>query len=135
MPLEVTLASQKFGWRKVSRNHQGMVNHVSLVDGDSQIAHDCTCRGWLSKETMASTSTTVWEKAAPPALTLKPEDCFFYISLVTSQLLCHHSSSEAGSPNVPGRGTSWDSNSPPCLSVTISAYFTARSYGVFSLQH
>ena len=57
----------------VSGNHQGLKNSVSQVDGVSDL---CLLAGsvgvGLRKGTVASASTFVWEKAAPPALVLMP---------------------------------------------------------------
>ena len=53
--------SENVGWGEVSGNHQGGVNSISQAGGDSD-------------KGLASASTSVWEKAAPSALSLKPDN-------------------------------------------------------------
>lgn len=65
------------GSGRVSGNHQGWVNDVSHVDGDSGVAaHASACQeaGGLSKRTVPSASISVWKKVAPLVLFLKPHD-------------------------------------------------------------
>lgn len=65
-----------FGWGRVSGNHQVGVMLASLME--TQIWHLPASvhreRGGLNKETMTSASTSIWEKVAPPALSLKPNN-------------------------------------------------------------
>lgn len=49
--------------------------NVSQISGDSDIVATCVCTQGgreLNQKTMASTSFSVWEITAPPALTMKP---------------------------------------------------------------
>ena len=59
---------------RVSGNHQGEVNSRKQVDGVSDTAPTCQLCGGLSKGTMASAGTSVWEKAALLAVSLKPDN-------------------------------------------------------------
>ena len=65
---------------------------------ETQILHLLSVQaGWGegSPRTMASTNTSVWEKAAPPALALKPDNSVSpHMSLVPFKLLPQHWSSE-----------------------------------------
>ena len=64
-----------FGWSGVSGVHQDRENSESQVDEDSNMALTISSVGGeLSKGTMASVSTSVWENAAPTTLTLIPDN-------------------------------------------------------------
>ena len=71
-PLEIDCVVPKVGWDRVSGNHQSGANSVSQVDVVSAMAPACgLCAfvlGGLRKETMASASTSVWEKSTPTQL-------------------------------------------------------------------
>ena len=94
----------------------------------------------LSKGTMASTGTSVWEKAAPPALAPKPDNSFpLPMSLVPCELLSQHWSSEPVSQLAskfmlePFKRNAWDSSTifkPQSLLV-----FIPRNYANFSSWH
>lgn len=90
-PVKVAWVDLEVGWGEVSGNHQNGVNGVSQIDGNSVMVPACQCRlgeGRLKKGTMASTSTSIWEKAATPALSLKPDfTVSHHIALVPFELL------------------------------------------------
>lgn len=83
------------GWCWVSRNHQGVVNGVRQINGDSDLVPTCACGlGWgRSQERNNGTCQPFYpEKAAPPALTLKadnsvPSRIFLVIFRLLSLLL------------------------------------------------
>ena len=57
-------------------------------------------RGRLRKSTMASASTSVWERAVPPALALMPDNSFSpCMSLMSFNILPLHWGSEEVSPS------------------------------------
>ena len=60
-------------------------------DGDSDMALACTCRlgvGRAQQRTIAYASTSLWEKAAPLTLALKPENSVSpFMSLAPFKLL------------------------------------------------
>ena len=109
----------KVGWAGVSGNHQGGANRSM----GSRIWCPPACSvglGMLSRGTTAPASTSVWEKAAPSALTLLSDSSVPpHLSPVPFKLLPQRWSSEGvtrprGSPvQGPLRGTAWDSRSPP----------------------
>ena len=62
---------------RVSGNHQSRGTCVNQADGDSDMVAAWVCElggGGTNKGTVASASTPVWDKAAPPALALKPDN-------------------------------------------------------------
>ena len=67
--LETVRLGLKFGWGRALGNHRSGAHSVSQVDGDSDVAPTCwlcgSVGGGIVKGTMASASTSVWEKAAP----------------------------------------------------------------------
>ena len=114
--LEMACVGLQIGWDEVSENQQGRVNIVSQVD-----MHPPAGSGGLSKGTMASASTSVWEKAAPLALSLKPDNSVPpHMSLVPFELLpqCQSSEGVSLSKSVcwPFKRNAWDSKSPVSLS-------------------
>ena len=121
-PLEMAWMGPQAGWGRVLGNHQEGVSNVSQGDGDSDVTPVYACSGGgLSRGTMASASTSVWEKAAPPALTKKPDNSVnACVSLVPFELLPHHWSSEGVSVCKSMCGLlkryAWDSRSPSPLS-------------------
>ena len=92
---------------------------MSQADGDSDMA-PLLCGKGLNKGTMASASTSVGEKAAPPALALKQNNSVPPLY-------------------VPGMGLEEEPpRTPEALRLTQSQsplIFTARSYGDFSSWH
>ena len=69
-------------------------NSISQIDGDSDMTPASSMGRGLSKRAMASASTSVWEKAALPSLTLVPDNSVFsHMSLVPFKLLLQHWSS------------------------------------------
>lgn len=104
-PLDEALVSLIFfGGVRFSGNHQGEIISVSQVKGDSDMVSACICtaqQDGLNKETMASTSTSFWEKAAPSALNPKPDNYVPpHISLAPLSLLPKCWSSEQVSLSV-----------------------------------
>ena len=74
-PLEAARVGPHVGKGRVSGNHMGRVK--GGIDGDSAMVATWVCKpsgGGLNKGTMDSASTSVWEKAIPPALVLKPDN-------------------------------------------------------------
>ena len=71
-PLEVSWWAHKLGGVGVSGNFKGRVDSVRLMLY-SDLSLSESPKGGLSKGTMASASTSVWERAAPPALIPKPD--------------------------------------------------------------
>ena len=71
-PLEIAWVGLKVGWGRTSGNYQGGANSVSQVDGVSEMVPGCqlygSVGGGIRKGTMASASTSVWEKAVPQLL-------------------------------------------------------------------
>ena len=88
-PLEMAWMGPQGGWGRVLGNHQEGVSNVSQGDGDSDVTPVYACSGGgLSRGTMASASTSVWEKAAPTALALKSDHSFLpHLSLTLFELL------------------------------------------------
>ena len=85
-PQEVACVSPQAGWSGISWNHQSEANVLARLM-ETQIWHPPACTGWfgggLKKGTMASfvwdkllEITSVWEKAAPPAITLKLDNSY-----------------------------------------------------------
>ena len=66
-PLETAWVGLESVWGRASENHQGGANSVGQVDGVSEMVPACQFCGSvgraLRKETMASATTSVWEKA------------------------------------------------------------------------
>ena len=64
---------------------------VSQVDGDSDMAAACVCmldEGRAQQRAIASASTSFWEKAAPAALVLLPDNLIPpHVSLASFDLL------------------------------------------------
>ena len=133
---------------KVGRAESQRINRVgqqcvSQVDGDLYMDPACqVCRGQLSKRTMASASTWVWEKAVPPP---PPAPILMPDTLVPSYIpwcpLSCCPSARTWSKWVrislctgPLREMSGPS-SPLSHSVTILLVFTARYYWEFSYLH
>ena len=56
-------------WGEVSGHCQGGANSVNQGDGVSDMAPACSSLEGRPQKTMASVSSSVWEKAEPPALT------------------------------------------------------------------
>lgn len=90
-PLEVVGWAKKLGEVGPQRNHQGWVNGFSQVDGYSDLVPTCMCmldEGRAQQRNMVSASTSFLRKAAPPAITLKPDNLVtFCTSLVFLKLL------------------------------------------------
>lgn len=88
----------QFGSDRVSGNHHGQVNDISQVDGDSDTVPTCASRlswGTVQERTMASASTFAWERAAPPAPALKPNNSVPQcMSLIPFKLMPQRWSSE-----------------------------------------
>lgn len=88
--------------------------------------------GRLNKETMDSASTSVWDNAAPPALTLKLDNSVApCMSLMPFRLLPQHwtervSPSASKSSYRPFKRDIWDSSHPRPHSATISAGFHSQ---------
>ena len=60
------------------RNHPDRENCINQAAGDSDMVPKCgLCWGGFNKGTMASASTSAWEKAAHPALVLMPNNLVF----------------------------------------------------------
>ena len=70
-PLETTWVGLQVVWDRVSGNHQHGTNSISQVL-ETQIGHQpaVSVEGGLNEGIMASASTSVWEKAAPPVFGL-----------------------------------------------------------------
>ena len=70
-PLETTWVGLQVVWDRVSGNNQHGTNSISQVL-ETQIGHQPagSVEGRLSEGIMASASTFVWEKAAPPVFGL-----------------------------------------------------------------
>ena len=84
--------------------------------------------GRLSKGTMASTSMSVWEKAASTALTLKPDNsvlpvCSSCFLNCCSSVGAQSSESVSKSVQRPFKRNAWDSRSPLFHSAAIPADF------------
>ena len=66
-PPETAWVGLKVGWERASRNHPDGKNNVRQVDGVSDMVPTCwlcgSVWGGLRKGTVASASTSVWEKA------------------------------------------------------------------------
>lgn len=76
-PLEAGWVDLQVGWGGVSGNYQGRANGINQVDGGSDMAPICVCmpeEGGLNEGAKASASASVWEKAAPLAFALKPDN-------------------------------------------------------------
>ena len=87
----------------------------------------------FSKGTISSGSMSFWEKAAPPALHLKPDNSVPpHISLESFRLLLWCWSSEQVSPSAsksmysPFKKSTWDSSCPLSHSATIPAGFHSQ---------
>ena len=74
-PLERGLGGPESWVGQGLRELPGRANSHSQVDGDSDIVPAYWLRGRSAQRgTMASASTSVWEKAAPPALVLMTDN-------------------------------------------------------------
>ena len=77
-PLKIAWVGLQIGCDWVSGDHQGRVKKVLVRLMETQIWHlpasACWVRGGINKYTIGSSSTSVWEKAAPPAFVLKPNN-------------------------------------------------------------
>ena len=97
--------------------------------------------GGLSKGTMASASTSVWEKAAFPALTLMPNNSFpTYMSVMPFKLLPLRWSSEGVSANKsvcrPFKKNCLGLQKFPSSSASIPAVFHSQKlWGTLSSWH
>ena len=73
-PLETASIGLKFGWVRISGNHQDGANSMRQIDGVSDVVSACWFCGFLEgglrKSTVTSVSTSVREKAAPHPLQL-----------------------------------------------------------------
>lgn len=81
-PLEIAWVDLKDGWDRTSGNHQGGINNVNQIDGDSDMASVCFLSGWVEgtqKKDMSPASTSIWKKANSPSLTLMSDSSFLYI--------------------------------------------------------
>ena len=71
-PLEIAPVGLQVGWVGVLRNHQGQVNGVArLMETQIWRMTGSSLGRGLRKGTVASASTSIWEKAAPPPLVFK----------------------------------------------------------------
>ena len=57
------------------------MNSVSKVDADSNVAPATPTGGGFSKETLASTNTAAWVKAAPPGHCLKARQIISFLDV------------------------------------------------------
>ena len=71
-PLKTVWVAPEVEWGRAAGNYQGGANSVSQVDGVSEMVPGCqlygSVGGGIRKGTMASASTSVWEKAVPQLL-------------------------------------------------------------------
>ena len=88
-PLETAWVGLQVGWGGVSGSLQGGANSDSQFDGVSDPAPTCwICVGRVWKRINASASISVWDNAAPAALSLMPNYSFPpHISPVPLKLL------------------------------------------------
>ena len=107
-PLETAWVGLIVGWSRARENHQGGANSVSQVVGVSDMVPTCgfcdSLGGGLRQGTMASASTSFWEKAAahphPLALILMLDNSVPpHMSLMTFNLLPPCWISEGVSPS------------------------------------
>ena len=76
-PLEEVRDDALIGWCWISGNHQSVVISVSQINGDSDLVPTCTCRlGWGRSQERNNGAYQPFcpERAAPPALTVKPDN-------------------------------------------------------------
>ena len=76
------------------RESQGRVNNDRLMETEIWCLSSSSVGKGLRKGTTASASTSVWEKAAPPALALIRHFSSSHLSLVPFKLLPHNWNSE-----------------------------------------
>lgn len=102
-------------------------------------AHCQLCAGGIKQGTMASVSTSVWEKVAPPAFVLKPDysfpSCMFFMPF---QLFSGCWSSEKVNMNKTVHGSFkrniWDSRSLPShLSLIPADFHSQKLWGLLCL--
>lgn len=122
-------------WRSmVSGNHQGEVNMLARLmetqTGSQPASAGCVWEG-LSQGKVVPASVSLWEKAVPPALALKPDSPIpLCMSLAFFKLLTQCWSSEQMSrPALKSRHrlfkrSAWDSSSLQPYSATISTVFS-----------
>ena len=128
-PLKAAWVGLKFGWGGASGNIQGGPNSVSQSDRISDVAPAwqlCgSLGGGLRKGTMASTTTSVWNKVATQ---LSPW-CFWCLSICSPHARAQRESVQVSLCMGPLSGTSWDFWSSWLPQPQSLLNFTARCYG------
>ena len=133
-PLEVAWAGCKLGGvgsQGITRAGQPVLARLMETQLWYPPMPACQQGGGLNKGTMDSANTSVWEKVAPPALALKPDNSVPpRMSLACFKLLPQHWSSEQMSPSVsksacrPFKRNVCDSCSSLFHSPTVSCWFS-----------
>ena len=91
-PLEAAWVGPKVGWGSVSESPEWDKQYEPGWWSLRHVAHQSAlwlCGGRLRKWTVASASTSVWEKAAPPALALMPDNSFPPCISQMFSICCH----------------------------------------------
>ena len=143
-PLERVGWAQKLGRvgpEGITRVRQTVLARV--METQLQHPHAGSVGKGISKGTVASVGTSVWDKVAPPNFTLMPENSVsFCMSLVLFKLLYQSWSTEGLSLNKsvhgPFRRNAWDSSCHSSHSATIPAGFHSQKLWVvlfLALEH